>query len=75
MSNQLDILRVIARYQKIDNSRTFFIEGGCYAFFRILKSYFKEAVAYYDSDHVITEIDDIFYDITGVIEYRQFFHY
>lgn len=45
-----------------------YTEGGCYQFYKILKVAFPQAKAYYDSDHVITEIDGKFYDITGIVE-------
>lgn len=45
-----------------------YTQGSCYQFFRILKSVFPQAEAYYDSDHVITKIDDKFYDITGEVQ-------
>ena len=39
--------------------------GNCYQFYKILKSVFKDAEAYYDSNHVWTKIDGKFYDIRG----------
>ena len=36
-------------------------------FFVILKSIFPNSVAYYNSDHIITKIDDKYYDITGQV--------
>jgi len=44
-----------------------YTEGNCYGFYKILKSVYKNAVAYYNSDHVITRIGDKFYDITGEV--------
>jgi len=60
--------RIIAVSQRIPLSVRFFQEGGCYLFFRILKSYFPSAEAYYNQDHVITKIGDKFYDITGTVD-------
>lgn len=45
-----------------------YTNGSCYQFYKILKYVFPQANAYYDSDHVITEIDGKFYDITGEVE-------
>ncbi len=41
--------------------------GGCYKFHLILKYVFKDAVGYYNGEHVITKIDGQFYDIDGLI--------
>ncbi len=62
------ISKVITHYQQVSNSKTFFTEGGCYLFYRVLRSYFKYAEAYYDQDHVITKIDGKFYDISGEVD-------
>lgn len=48
-------------------SQQVYTEGSCYHFYLILKQVFPDAQAYYDSDHVITKIDDRFYDITGEV--------
>lgn len=45
-----------------------YTEGSCYHFYLILKEVFPEAEPYYDADHVITKIDNKFYDITGEIQ-------
>lgn len=42
-----------------------YTKGSCYQFYRILKKVFPQANAYYNSDHVITEIDGRYYDING----------
>lgn len=42
--------------------------GSCYQFYRILKFIFPNANAYYNSDHVITEINGKYYDITDEVE-------
>jgi len=45
-----------------------YTNGSCYQFYKILKCAFPQAKAYYDSNHVITEIDGKFYDITGEVQ-------
>ena len=45
-----------------------FMEGGCYRLYHILKAIFPMARAYYDSNHIITRIDDSYYDITGEVK-------
>lgn len=44
-----------------------YTKGGCYQFYKILKTKYPEAKAFYNSDHVITEIDGVYYDITGQV--------
>lgn len=41
--------------------------GSCYHFYLILKKVFPNAEPFYDLDHVITKIDDKYYDITGEV--------
>lgn len=47
-----------------------YTNGGCYKFYLILNSVFKEAVCYYSivEGHVITEIGGRYYDITGEVK-------
>lgn len=55
-------------------SQQVYSEGSCYHFYLILKEVFPEAEAWYDEDHVITKIDDKFYDITGEVRVTVNFH-
>lgn len=48
-------------------SQQVYTEGSCYHFYLILKEVFPNAKPYYDEDHIITEIDNKFYDITGEV--------
>lgn len=48
-------------------SQQVYTEGSCYHFYLILKEIYRGAEAYYDGDHIVTKIDDKFYDITGEI--------
>ena len=48
-------------------SQQVYTEGSCYHFYLILKNVFPDAKAYYDQDHIITEIEGKFYDITGEV--------
>jgi hypothetical protein len=48
-------------------SQQVYTEGSCYHFYLILKEVFPTAEPYFDKDHVITKIDDKFYDITGEV--------
>lgn len=44
-----------------------FSKGSCLNFFYILHSIYPEAEAWYNGDHVITKINNKFYDITGEV--------
>ena len=43
-----------------------YTKGQCYAFHRILKTMWPDALAWYANDHVYTEIDGLYYDIQGL---------
>ena len=45
-----------------------YTSGSCYQFYLILKQVYPNAVAYYENDHVVTKIDNKYYDITGEVE-------
>ena len=44
-----------------------YTNGSCMNLFCILKSLWPEAVAYYNIGHIITKIDDKYYDINGQV--------
>lgn len=48
-------------------SQQVYTEGSCYHFYLILKQVFPDAKPFYDLNHVITEIDGKYYDITGEV--------
>jgi hypothetical protein len=53
-----------------------FLFGSCLNFHLILRSIFPEAKPYYNVDHIITEIDGKYYDITGqVFDIKGFLPY
>lgn len=58
-------LEFIAAIRDIYPERYADHSGGCLKFHKLLKAVFPEANGYYNSDHVITEIDGDFYDIDG----------
>lgn len=49
-----------------------FTKGSCINMYFLLRIFFPEAKAYYNSDHIITKIDDKFYDITGLVDGRGY---
>ena len=48
-------------------SQQVYTGGSCYHFYLILKQVFPQAQPYYDADHIISEIDGRYYDITGEV--------
>lgn len=48
-------------------SQQVYTEGSCYHFYLILKQVFPQTQPHYDEDHVVSEIDGKYYDITGEI--------
>lgn len=49
-------------------SQQVYTEGSCYHLYLILKSVFPSAKPYYNTYHIITKIDNKFYDITGEVK-------
>jgi len=46
----------------------YYLKGHCYDFYFILLGKFHNAECFYDSNHVITKIEDKYYDITGEVK-------
>lgn len=69
INNTLNVEEVISTIRNsFIGSQQVYTEGSCYHFYLILKSIFNQAEPYYDSFHVITKIDNKFYDITGEVK-------
>lgn len=51
-----------------NGSEIVYTQGSCYKFYLILKEVFPKSEAYYNSEHVITKINDRYYDITGEVK-------
>ena len=67
--NNIGILSFIQTVRNsFGGSVNVYTNGSCYQFYRILKKVFPQARAWYNIDHVITEIDGKFYDITGLVK-------
>ena len=65
----IDVETFIARIRdSFVGSQHVYTFGSCYHFYLILKEVFPEAECWYDQDHVITKINDKFYDITGEVK-------
>lgn len=62
MSQHKDILQFISTINKIFGQR----EETCYPFSKLLMSVFGGEL-YYDSNHVITKIEGVFYDSKGIV--------
>ena len=63
--NFIDILRNSDKYIK-----TIYTQGGCYQLYIVLSELYPEAEPFISSslDHIITKIDNKYYDINGIYE-------
>ena len=67
MTKHEKTLKIIAEIRNSHSKmRNIFTKGSCYNLYSILKAIFPEAIAYSNIDHIITRIDDIYYDINGI---------
>lgn len=48
-------------------SQRVYTSGSCYHFYLILKQVFEDAEPWYDGEHIISKINDKFYDISGEV--------
>lgn len=71
--------QVLSLIEEISNSNPImediFLNGRCFNLYRILAVVFPEALAYYDLNHIITKIDDRYYDITGEVKDITGYHH
>lgn len=76
ISKQRQILNLIA---EIRNSHSkmeeIFLNGSCLNFHMILRSVYPESEPYFNINHIITKIDDKFYDITGIVNPEGYIPY
>ncbi len=63
--NILDFIQTIR--ESFVGAEQVYTRGSCYRFYLILKQVWPQAEAYYDHNHVVTEIDGRCYDITGEV--------
>lgn len=63
------IFRLITEIRESHSEMTnIFTLGSCFNMFKILRVLYPESVAWNDLNHIITEIDGRFYDITGEVK-------
>lgn len=68
MTKHRRILNIIGEIKSSFKQAEFvYTNGSCLNFFCILRLIFPEAKAWFNVDHIITEIDGKFYDINGVV--------
>lgn len=67
--------KILSLIKEISNSnpvmQDIFLRGSCLNFHFILKEVFADAKAYFNIDHVISKIDERYYDITGEISAKE----
>lgn len=70
LKKQNQVLKVISKLQEIENSKTFFMNGGCFLFYIIMRDRFpfEDVEPFYDEDHIIVKMFDKYYDITGEVQ-------
>ena len=53
-----------------DYIKLIYLKGGCYQFYKFLKTVYPEAEPYitFDKQHIVTKISNCFYDIRGRTE-------
>ncbi len=61
----LSVIRAIRN--SFIGSEIVYTKGSCYQFYLILREVFPQAEAFYDEDHLITKIENKYYDITGEV--------
>lgn len=70
--NYIKLIKKVSPYQ----IEKMYMNGGCYRFYELLKNQFKDAEAYKVIRkgrfvHVITLIDGMFYDVTGLVDLKE----
>lgn len=70
----MKILALINEIRSIPDAEKYFLKGGCFKLFTILRVVFPQAEPYYNGEHVITKIFDKYYDITGMVDNRGYVH-
>ncbi len=73
MTKKRQILNTIAEIrQSHPDMQRIFMQGSCMNFHMILRSIYPEAEPYFNINHVVTKIDDTFYDITGIVNPKDY---
>jgi hypothetical protein len=74
MDRHHHILTFIATIRNsFDKAIEVYTQGGCFHFYLILACIYRDAVPYYNG-HVITKIQDKYYDITGEVQREHHFN-
>lgn len=69
MNKHRKILSLITLIRESHSAITdIYTKGSCLNFFCILHSIYPEAIAWFNINHIISEIDGKFYDITGEVK-------
>lgn len=64
----IEPLDFITRLREIYPERYAAFSGGCLKFHVLLKAMYPQARGFYDSEHLVTLIDGVYYDIDGIVE-------
>ncbi len=63
-----DLINNINPKAAYHNAYSYYLNGHCYSFAKILQTLFPESTLYYNQNHVIVRIDEHFYDIRGCVD-------
>lgn len=76
MTKHRRILNVIGQIRAAHPvMKDIFTKGGCLNLFCVLRAVYPEARAWFNVDHVITEIDGKYYDITGTVSSKGYLRF
>lgn len=70
MANKSKAIALITTIRNSDGYiKAIYEQGGCYQFYLILKTVFPDAIPLmnHGKNHIVTQIDDAFFDITGEV--------
>lgn len=74
MNKHRNILNLISILRESHSQmENIYLHGSCFDLFRLLHSVYPEAIPYTNCNHIITRIDDKYYDITGVVNPSGYF--
>ncbi len=45
----------------------YYMNGHCYYYAKLLQHFFKDGKLFYNESHVITKIDNFYYDVKGIV--------
>jgi len=73
MNRQAEILELIGELRGSHTEMEhIFLNGRCFNLYLLLRRIYPQSIPWYNSDHIITEIDGKYYDITGQVSNKNY---